>query len=194
MICDEVQSGFGRSGTHFWAHEKMGISPDIVTLGKPMATGNPVGGVVTNPEIISEFRSGYRYFNTFGGNPVSCAAAMAVLEEIEEENLIENAKQVGQYALARLKELASKYESIGDVRGTGLIFGAEFVSDWDDKTPASDLADKVVNDLRHSGILLSKLGRYKNTLKIRPPMPFSIENADLLFERLDGVLENLRTV
>ena len=188
LICDEVQSGFGRTGTHFWAHEKMGVTPDIVTLGKPMANGHPVGGVATGRDIMATFRDGYRYFNTFGGNPVSAAAAMAVLEEMEAEDLVANARAVGDHARQRLEALKQKYEVIGDVRGSGLIFGAEMVTDRAGKTPASGYTDRVVNALRHRGIILSKLGRHRNTLKIRPPMPFSTENADMLFDILDGVL------
>ncbi|SPJ30913.1 aspartate aminotransferase family protein [Falsiruegeria mediterranea] len=188
LICDEVQSGFGRTGTHLWAHQKMGVVPDIMTLGKPMGNGHPVGGVVTRSEILATFRKGYRYFNTFGGNPVSCAAAMAVLEEIEDKKLLANAETVGEHARQRLGQLAEKHEVIGDVRGSGLIFGAEMVTDRNSKDPASDLTDRVINALRHRGIILSKLGRHKNALKIRPPMPFSIENADLLIDTLDDVL------
>lgn len=188
LICDEVQSGFGRTGTHFWAHEKMGVVPDVVVLGKPMANGHPVGGVVAGRDIVTAFRSGYRYFNTFGGNPVSCAAAMAVLDEIEENDLVTNAKIVGDHANTRLKTLAQKYEVIGDVRGSGLIFGAELVLDRGSKVPATDFTDQIINSMRHNGIILSKLGRHKNALKIRPPMPFSIENANLLIDTLDEVL------
>jgi 4-aminobutyrate aminotransferase-like enzyme len=190
LICDEVQSGFGRTGTHLWAHEKMGIVPDVVVLGKPMANGHPVGGVVAGRDIVTAFRSGYRYFNTFGGNPVSCAAAMAVLDEIEAKNLVANAKTVGDYARTRMSTLSQKYDVIGDVRGSGLIFGAEMVQERDTKAPATDFADRVINAMRHRGIILSKLGQHKNALKIRPPMPFSIENADLLFDTLDDVLAN----
>lgn len=189
LICDEVQSGFGRTGSHFWAYEKMGVVPDVLTLGKPMANGHPVGGVVASANIVAAFRKGYRYFNTFGGNPVSCAAAMAVMEEIETNNLVSNAKRVGDHARVRLSALKAKHEVIGDIRGSGLIFGAEMVSDLNTKEPASAFTDRVVNAMRHRGVILSKLGRYKNTLKIRPPMPFSVENADLLFDTLDDVLE-----
>tara|TARA_B110000027_G_scaffold110165_1_gene117957 strand:- start:1436 stop:2725 length:1290 start_codon:yes stop_codon:yes gene_type:complete len=188
LICDEVQSGFGRTGTHIWAHEKMGVVPDVVVLGKPMANGHPVGGVVAGRDIVTAFRSGYRYFNTFGGNPVSCAAAMAVLDEIEENDLVTNAKIVGDHANTRLKKLAQKYEVIGDVRGSGLIFGAELVLDRGSKVPATDFTNQIINAMRHKGIILSKLGRHKNALKIRPPMPFSIENANLLIDTLDEVL------
>lgn len=188
LICDEVQSGFGRTGTHMWAHQKMGVVPDVVTLGKPMGNGHPIGGVVTQSEILSTFRKGYRYFNTFGGNPVSCAAAMAVLEELEGKALVENARIVGLHARSRLETLKQKYEFIGDVRGSGLVFGAEMVLDRETKDAARDFTDRVINAMRHRGVILSKLGRHKNTLKIRPPMPFSIENADLLFDTLDDVL------
>ena len=188
LICDEVQSGFGRTGTHMWAHQKMGVVPDVMTLGKPMANGHPVGGVVTHSDILASFRKGYRYFNTFGGNPVSCAAAMAVLDEIKDNDLIANAKTVGDHARSRMTALQQKYDVIGDVRGSGLVFGAELVTDRTTKTPASSFTDRVINAMRHRGILHSKLGRYKNTLKIRPPMPFSKENADLLFDTLDEVL------
>ncbi|WP_120632767.1 aspartate aminotransferase family protein [Ruegeria sp. EL01] len=188
LICDEVQSGFGRTGTHMWAHEKMGIVPDVVVLGKPMANGHPMGGVVAGGDIVSAFRNGYRYFNTFGGNPVSCAAALAVLQEIRSEDLVASAERVGRHARARLVALKQKHEVIGDVRGSGLIFGAEMVVDRASKEPASQFTDRVINAMRHRGIIHSKLGRHKNTLKIRPPMPFSINNADLLFDTLDEVL------
>ncbi|MEX0305649.1 MAG: aspartate aminotransferase family protein [Leisingera sp.] len=188
LICDEVQSGFGRTGTHMWAHQKTGVVPDVMTLGKPMANGHPVGGVVTRSEILKTFRSGYRYFNTFGGNPVSCAAAMAVLEEIEAQDLVTHAETIGTYARARLETLKEKYDFIGDVRGSGMVFGAEMVRDRTTKEPASEFTDRVINAMRRRGIIHSKLGRHKNTLKIRPPMPFSQENADLLFDTLDEVL------
>ncbi|WP_375175021.1 aspartate aminotransferase family protein [Pseudooceanicola sp.] len=190
LICDEVQSGFGRTGTHMWAHEKMGVVPDILTLGKPMANGHPVGGVVTRAETMAAFRSGYRYFNTFGGNPVSAAAALAVLREIQERGLVENARVVGDHAQARLRDLMARYEVIGDVRGSGLIFGAEMVLDRATKAPASAYTDRLINAMRHKGFILSKLGRHKNALKIRPPMVFSIDNADILFDGLDEVLRD----
>ena len=188
LICDEVQSGFGRVGSHFWAYEKQGVKPDIVVLGKPMANGHPVGAVVTNAESMAAFRSRFRYFNTFGGNPVSCAAAMAVLDELQERELVANAKSVGDYAQNRLTTLQQKYDFIGDTRGSGLVFGAEMILDSATQSPASSFTDRVVNAMRDNGVILSRLGHYKNTLKIRPPMPFSIENCDLLFDTLDRVL------
>lgn len=188
LICDEVQSGFGRIGTHMWAYEKQGVVPDVVVLGKPMANGHPVGAVVTGTNTMATFRNSFRYFNTFGGNPVSCAAAMAVLEELQQRDLVNNARMVGDYAMQRLQALKNKHDCIGDVRGSGLVFGAEMVLDRTTQKPASAFTDRVVNAMRHRGIIHSKLGRHKNTLKIRPPMPFSIENADLLFDTLDDVL------
>jgi len=188
LICDEVQSGFGRCGSHFWGHQKQGVVPDIVTMGKPMGNGHPVAGVVTTPDIMARFRTSFRYFNTFGGNPVSCAAAMAVLDELQEKDLQANALAIGTMAHERLSALAEKHEVIGDVRQTGMVFGAEFVTERETKQPASDYADRVVNAMRARGILLSKLGRHKNTLKIRPPMPFAAEHLDLLIETLDDVI------
>ena len=188
LICDEVQSGFGRSGTHFWAHQKQGVIPDVVTMGKPMGNGHPVAGLVTSAEIMARFRKSFRYFNTFGGNPVSCAAAMAVLEELEEKKLQAHAEKIGLLAQRRLSELARKYEIIGDVRQSGMVFGAEFVLDRESKEPAVAFADRIVNQMRQRGIILSKLGRHKNTLKIRPPMPFAEEHLDLLMTTLDDVI------
>ena len=185
FIADEVQAGFGRIGSHMWAHQRHGIVPDAVTLGKPMANGHPVGAVVATAEATAAFRTAFSYFNTFGGNPVSCAAAMAVLEELEEKRLLANAAEVGDYARKGLVQLADRYEFIGDVRGHGLIFGAELVLDREAKEPAGEFADRVVNEVRRRGVILGKLGRHGNTLKIRPPMPFSKENADLLIDVLD---------
>lgn len=188
LICDEVQSGFGRCGSHFWGHQKQGVIPDVVTMGKPMGNGHPVAGLVTSAEIMARFRSSFRYFNTFGGNPVSCAAASAVLTELQERNLRAHAARIGRMAEQRLRELAASYRVIGDVRQSGMVFGAEFVLDRGTKAPASAFADIVVNKMRERGILLSKLGRHKNTLKIRPPMPFGKDHLDLLMATLDQVL------
>ncbi len=191
VIADEVQSGFGRTGSDMWAHHRAGFVPEIVTLGKPMGNGHPIGGVVTRPDIMAAFRKGFRYFNTFGGNPVSCAAAMAVLDVLQEENLPDNAAKVGAYALERLAALADKHEVIGNVRGAGLFFGAEMVLDRATNAPATAYTDKIANEMRQRGILLSKLGIHYNTLKIRPPMPFANEHVDLVVETLDAVLTDL---
>ncbi|MDO9603111.1 aspartate aminotransferase family protein [Hydrogenophaga sp.] len=191
LICDEVQSGFARSGSHFWAHQKQGVTPDVVTMGKPMGNGYPVAGLVTRPEVMARFRGSYRYFNTFGGNPVACAAAMAVLEEIEQRNLQANAAKIGALAAKALTGLATKYGVIGDVRQSGMVFGVEFLKDKTTLEPASGFADQVVEAMRDRGVLLSRLGRHKNTLKIRPPMTFSEEHLGLLVQTLDDVLAEL---
>src|SRR5690606_28812770 len=135
IIADEVQPGFGRVGTHFWGHQKIGLKPDIVTMGKPMANGHPVAAVVAPSVTMKAFRQRFRYFNTFGGNPVSAAAALATLRVVQEEGLQENARVVGDYAREGLRDLATRHECIGDVRGSGLFFGAEMVLDRGTKEP-----------------------------------------------------------
>lgn len=191
LIADEVQPGFGRIGTHMWGHQAHDFVPDIVTLGKPMANGHPVGGVVTTSEILQAFRGAFRYFNTFGGNPVSCAAASAMLDVLEEEQLMQNALSVGDYARLRLQDLALKHDLIGDVRGSGLFFGAELVTDRASKTPASKETARLINRMRQESILMGALGINHNTMKIRPPMPFSKENADHMIDVLDDALAGL---
>lgn len=191
LIADEVQPGFGRTGSQMWGHQRAGIVPDVVTLGKPMGNGHPVGGVVANSETLNAFRKAFRYFNTFGGNPVSCAAASAVLDVIEEEKLQENALDVGAYAVAGLTRLADKHSIIGNVRGSGLFFGAELVLDRAEKTPAPDIATRVINEMREHGVLMGKLGVKQNATKIRPPMPFTKANADFMLSTLDDVLTGL---
>ncbi|MFK7752239.1 MAG: aspartate aminotransferase family protein [Sedimentitalea sp.] len=191
LIADEVQPGFGRLGSAFWGHQIIGVTPDIVTIGKPMANGHPVGGVVTSPDIMAAFRSSFRYFNTFGGNPVSSAAALATLQVIRDEGLMENAADVGAYARDGLRDLATRHDVIGDVRGAGLFLGAELVLDRASKTPATAYAKQVANAMRQRGVLLNFLGIHYNVLKIRPPMPFSRANADQMLTTLDAVLSEL---
>jgi len=191
MIADEVQPGFGRTGTHMWGHEKVGLAPEIVTTGKPMANGHPVGSVISSPEILAAFRETTGYFNTFGGNPVSCAAAIATLDVLENENLMANADDAGSYARERMDALAQRYEAIGNVRGSGLFFGAELVKDRATREPDADLAEKVSNAMRHEGVLLNRASIHHNTLKVRPPMPFGRAEADFLIEKLDKVMGDL---
>ncbi|WP_064710058.1 aspartate aminotransferase family protein [Rhizobium bangladeshense] len=191
VITDEVQPGFGRTGTHMWGHQHAGIVPDIVTLGKPMANGHPVGGVVANVDTINTFRKVFRYFNTFGGNPVSCAAAMAVLDVIKEENLVENARDVGEYTRDAFKRLAEKHSIIGDVRGSGLFMGTEFVLDRTTKEPAVAEATRIINGMRERGVLMGKIGIHQCATKIRPPMPFTRANADFMLSIFDDVLSAL---
>jgi len=193
LIADEVQPGFGRIGSHMWGHQYQGFTPDVVTLGKPMGNGHPVAAVITTDDIISAFRTSFRYFNTFGGNPVSVAAANAVLDVIETENLMKNADQVGAYAKAELSRLSENHPIIGNVRGKGLFFGTELVLDKSVKSPATDIAYQVANLMRQNGILMNKLGIHYNTTKMRPPMPFSMENADLMIEVFDHVLTQVES-
>lgn len=190
IIADEVQPGFGRLGTHFWGHEKIGFIPDIVTIGKPMANGHPVGAVITGHETMAAFRNAFGYFNTFGGNPVSMAACIATLDVIEDEGLQANAAEVGAYAKSCLQELAGRHDCIGDVRGSGLFFGAEMVLDRDAKTPAPAFTKRIANEMRQRGVLLNFLGRHYNVLKMRPPMVFTRENVDQMITALDEVLTN----
>lgn len=191
VIADEVQPGFGRTGQHFWGHQRAGIVPDIVTLGKPMGNGHPIGGVIAHTDTLNAFRKAFRYFNTFGGNPVSCAAGMAVLDVIEQENLMANARDVGAYALAGLNRLAEKHGAIGNVRGAGLFFGAELVTNRATREPDAKLASQVINGMRERGVLMGKLGIHQCTTKIRPPMPFSRAHADHMLSTLDDVLAGL---
>lgn len=190
-IADEVQPGFGRMGDRFWGYQHYGFVPDIVTLGKPMGNGHPISAVIARPELVQEFGGAKMYFNTFGGNPVSCAAALAVLDVIEEEGLMEHAREVGDYVQHGLRELQMKHELIGDVRGRGLFFGAELVRDRSTLEPAATEARQLINAMRDRGILISTIGPHNNILKMRPPMPFAKEHADLLFLTLDECLAEL---
>jgi 4-aminobutyrate aminotransferase-like enzyme len=187
FISDEVQPGFGRTGAAMWGFERHGVEPDIVTMGKPMGDGFPIGGVVTRPEILESFCETTGYFNTFGGNPVAAAAGLAVLDVIEDEGLIENASRIGGYMRAGLQEIAGRHPSIGDVRGAGLFIGIEFsLPGTTDPDPAT--TGHVINELKERGVLISAAGAYGNVLKVRPPLCFSRDNADLFLETLDAVL------
>jgi 4-aminobutyrate aminotransferase-like enzyme len=188
LIADEIQPGFGRLGSHMWGYQQAGILPDIVTLGKPMGNGHPVGALVTSPEILGQFRGTSKYFNTFGGNPVSCAAAMATLKVLQDEKLMQNAERVGAFAKAGLQKLSLKHEVIGDVRGLGFFFGIELVLDRKSKAPATAYAKRIANAMRERGVLMSFIGIHYNVLKMRPPMPFGIEHADLMLSALDDAL------
>ena len=190
-LADEVQVGFGRAGEHFWAFERQGVVPDIVTLGKPIGNGHPIGAVVTTPEIAASFVTGMEYFNTFGGNPVSCAIALAVLEVIADEHLQENARVVGDLLMDGLRELQRRHACIGDVRGCGLFIGAELVSDREARTPDAALADRVVEAMKARHVLLSTEGPGHNVLKIKPPIVFSRRDAGEFLEKLDAVLREL---
>ena len=187
-----MQPGFGRTGTHWWGYQRHGVVPDIVTLGKPMANGHPVSGVVARAELATEFAAKVMYFNTFGGNPVSCAAANAVLDVLERERLQENARVVGEYALAGLEQAQAEARHHRRRARTRTLLrrraGRPIAAA---RAPATAETKRVVNAMRERGVLMSRIGVHDNVLKIRPPMPFSKENADLLLATLDDVLRAL---
>ena len=191
-IADEVQVGFGRLGTHFWGFETQGVVPDIVVLGKPIGNGFPLAAVITTPEIAASFDNGMEFFSTFGGNPVSCAAGLAVLDVLEKERLQENALQIGNRLVADLKELQARHPLIGDVRGSGLFLGLDLIQNSETRQPATEQASYVVNRLRDRGILTGTDGPHHNVIKLRPPMIFSQADADLFIATLDSVLEEDR--
>ncbi|MHA2172037.1 MAG: aminotransferase class III-fold pyridoxal phosphate-dependent enzyme, partial [Candidatus Kariarchaeaceae archaeon] len=188
-IADEVQIGFGRVGTHFWGFQTQDVVPDIVTLGKPIGNGHPLGAVITTKEIADVFANGMEYFNTFGGNPVSCAAGLAVLEVIKQEHLQEHSLKVGNYLKEKLEQLKNEFPIIGDVRGLGLYLGVELVLDRETQEPAPNQAFYVINRMREKGILISTDGPLHNVLKIKPPLVFTIENADFLVVSLQQILD-----
>ena len=187
-IADEVQVGFGRLGTHFWGFETQGVVPDIVVLGKPIGNAFPLAAVVTTAEIAARFNNGMEFFSTFGGNPVACAAGLAVLDVVRDEGLQQNAHAVGNYLIARLKSLQEKHALIGDVRGSGLFLGLDLVLNGETREPAPDQASYIVNRLRERGILTGTDGPRHNVIKLRPPLIFSKSDADLFVATLDGVL------
>jgi len=188
FVADEVQPGFGRTGENFWGYEADDFVPDIVTMGKPMGNGHPLSAIVTRRELVDDFGKRADYFNTFGGNPVSCAAGLAVLDVIENENLQQNALDVGRHIVDGLWNLAETHECIGDVRGTGLFLALELVTDRDERTPATELVAKVVNDLRDRGVLTGSIGPDANILKLRSPLVLSKADADYMLGILGEVL------
>jgi 4-aminobutyrate aminotransferase-like enzyme len=209
FIADEVQCGFGRTGAAMWGFERHGLTPDIVTLGKPMGNGLPVGAVVTRPEILTALCSEVGYFNTFGGSPVAAAAGWAVLDVIEREGLLENARRVGGSLRQSLEALSVRHRAIADVRGAGLYLGVELVKAGESAgsaaaeelaetegtsaparapTPAPEFARAVINGLRERRVLIGAAGKFGNVLKIRPPLCFSMANAEQLIAALDEVM------
>jgi len=190
-IADEVQVGFGRVGSHVWGFETQGVVPDIVTLGKPIGNGHPLAAVVTTKKIADSFDKGMEYFNTFGGNPVSCAVGLAVLDVIQDEGLQEHARVVGEYLLKHLLHLREKHLLVGDVRGLGLFIGIELVQDRETLAPAGSEASRIVEKMKHRGILLSTDGPLHNVIKIKPPLVFTKENVDTLVSNLDEVLAEM---
>jgi 4-aminobutyrate aminotransferase-like enzyme len=188
-IADEVQVGFGRLGTHFWGFETQGVVPDIVVLGKPIGNGFPLAAVVTTPEIAAAFANGMEFFSTFGGNPVSCAAGLAVLDVLRDEHLQQNAHRVGSAWLAQLANLQREFPLIGDVRGSGLFLGLDLVTDLATRAPATREADYVVNRLREKGILAGTDGPHHNVIKLRPSLIFTDTDAELFTATLAEILK-----
>lgn len=190
-IADEVQVGMGRAGSHWTVSELMGAVPDIVTLGKPIGNGHPLGAVITTPEIATAFDTGMEYFSTFGGNPVSMAVGMAVMDVIEEEELMPRAERVGAYITAGFRELAQRHPMIGDVRGVGLFIGVELVRDRKTLQPATEETALLIELVKADDILLSAEGPHHNVLKIKPPLQFEETDADLLINAVDRALTTI---
>jgi 4-aminobutyrate aminotransferase-like enzyme/Ser/Thr protein kinase RdoA (MazF antagonist) len=180
FVADEIQAGHGRTGEHLWAFAAYGVTPDVVTLGKPMGNGYPVAAVIARREIFERLAERTRVFSTFGGNPVAAGAALAVLDVIEDERLIENAGRVGEHLLRSLEALQERFPAVVDVRGRGLLVGVELAE--------AELAERVVDDLREDGILIGRTGRGENVLKIRPPLVFAEEHADIVVAAIERAL------
>ncbi len=190
-IADEVQPGFGRTGRHMWGYQRHGVVPDLVTLGKPMGNGYPLAAVISSPQLSDRFTSEALYFNTFGGSPLAAAAGFAVLDVLEGERLMTHAMTVGDHLRKRLLELADRHDMIGDVRGSGLFLGVEIVRDRSSRYAAPVECAAIVDGLYRRGVLVSRIGPRDNVLKIRPPMPFSVENAELLVSVLAQTLDEI---
>ena len=188
VIVDEVQTGFGRVGNHMWAHGPQGVVPDIVTLGKPIGNGHPMAAVVTTPEIAKAFANGMEFFSSFGGNPVSAAVGLAVLDVIEQEKLQAKARVTGDHLKLQFEALMRNHQIIGHVRGEGLFLGVELVCDRKTLEPATEEADRIANHLRNNGVLISTDGPFDNVLKIKPPMTFGLREANIMNDTLNEAL------
>jgi hypothetical protein len=191
FIADEVQPGFGRCGEQMWGFARHGLVPDLVTMGKPMGNGPSRAGMAARPELLAEFGRRSRYFNTFGGNPVSAAAGIAVLEVIETEGLMQNAQRTGAYLVKLLGQLQARHPLIAEIRGAGLFVGVELRHGGPTGTPATAETARIVNLSRERRVLISSAGPHANVLKIRPPLVCGTEHADLLVETLDQALAEL---
>lgn len=191
FIADEVQSGFGRSGDSLWGYQRHGLDPDIVTLGKPMGNGYPVAAVALANDVVKSFGADMRYFNTFGGNTVAIAAAQATLDVIRDEKLTENANRIGVVIRNGIRDIATRHDCIGDVRGAGLYIGVEIVRDRETKTHDATKGLDIVNGLRERRVLISGTGYHSNVLKIRPPLVFDQSHADRLLTELEATLASL---
>ena len=190
-IADEVQTGLGRMGTSFWAFEAQDVTPDIVVMGKPLGNGHPLAAVATTRKIADAFDNGMEFFSTFGGNTVSCAVGIAVLDVVRDERLQEHARLVGESMSARLHALRDEYPIVGDVRGSGLFWGVELVRDRRTLEPAGEEASFVANRMRERGILLGTDGPYHNVIKFRPPMPFTAADGHSLLNELEAALRQI---
>jgi 4-aminobutyrate aminotransferase-like enzyme len=193
-IADEVQVGFGRLGARYWGFEMQGVVPDIVVLGKPIGNGFPLGAVITTEAVARSFDNGMEFFSTFGGNPVACAAGLAVLDVVRDEGLQRKALEVGHRLMTGLQRLMAKRPVIGDVRGSGLFAGVELVRDRATREPAPTPAAYVVNRLRERGVLTGVDGPHENVLKLRPPLVLSPEDVDLFLDIFDDVLGEDRSL
>jgi alanine-glyoxylate transaminase / (R)-3-amino-2-methylpropionate-pyruvate transaminase len=189
-IADEVQGGFGRTGKHYWSHQNWGVKPDIITMAKGIGNGAPLAAMTTT-EPISQVLSNRIHFNTFGGNPISMTQGLATLEVIDAEGIQENALHVGEYLKAGLVALAEKHSIIGDVRGMGLMLGVELVRDRKSKEPAKAEAATVLEEMKKRQVLIGKGGLFGNTLRIKPPMCITKDDASYLVAMLDEVLSDL---
>ncbi|MEO1492090.1 MAG: aspartate aminotransferase family protein [Pseudomonadota bacterium] len=187
-IADEVQPGFGRTGDAFWGFKRHGVAPDIVTMGKPMGNGFPMSGMATRPDLLAAFCDDFGYFNTFGGNPVAAAAGMAVLEVIDEEDLMGNAARVGSHMKSRLIDLAASEPRVTAVRGAGLFLGIDLSEPDAPDRPDPALATQVINGLKENGVLIGAAGKYGHTLKVRPPLCLSSTEADRFVDTLHAAL------
>ncbi|MDR2674592.1 MAG: aminotransferase class III-fold pyridoxal phosphate-dependent enzyme [Opitutaceae bacterium] len=190
LIIDEVQPGFGRAGKGHWNFARHGIVPDLVTMGKPMGNGFPIGGVATRPDLLEKFNRETAYFNTFGGSTLAAAAGLAVLDELEAERMIENADRQGEYLMGRLRELARTHTRIGDVRGAGLFIGVEF-SKPGTREPDRESVTRLVNDLKEQGVLIGASGPFANVMRVRPPLCLSRDDADYFIGKLKTALEGM---
>ena len=190
IICDEVQTGFGRIGTQYWGHRWQGIKPDIVTMAKGIGNGFPMGAVVTRKEVTDKIKQ--VYFNTFGGGYLQCRAGMTVLDVIRKEKLPENCEKVGTYLLNELSRLAKTHKLIGNVRGKGLMIGIELVKNQETKEPAKEETAKLMELAKDRGVLLGKGGVYGNVIRFQPPFCFSMEDAKYTVEVLDDSLHRLK--
>lgn len=189
VIADEVQSGFGRTGTHMWGYQRVGLTPDLVTLGKPMGNGHPMSAVVTTSAIMDEFGPNNEFFNTFAGNPVSAAVGQAVLDEMAEKDLMEQARILGAEAFDHFEAFAREFDFVRTAKGAGMFLGLEFALDG---TPAPDLTKSVVEAMKAKRVIISRIGRHDNVLKVRPPLAFGPAHLPILLDSLAETLAEVR--